>query len=460
MRTDLEIEVLESIRPGPVEARRLQDISDLLIAKINDSGIALGLLVGSFSRGTWIRGQHDLDIFLLFPPDTNREDLEEKGLKLARYVIADFTDEYYEKYAEHPYLHARIGDIKIDLVPCYNLKPGSPLISAVDRTPFHTKYVKERVDSLTDDILLLKQMMKVIGTYGSDQLTGGFSGYICEILVIYYNEFHSLLEAASHWKYGTLVDKEKHKSKSFSDPLIVIDPVDPKRNVASAVTIEKMSEFIEAARAYLVMPSRNFFIKFPNPKFSCSELKLILNERGTELYIIRIKRPALIDEIIGPQMKRSTNAITVLLQEHEFVVNRSAFAMNNDECIFIFEMMIDNLPAVRRHSGPSIFIEKNSLEFFRKYRKERENVFSGPFIDGENYIVEVKRKFCTVSELIHSEKFLQIRHGKQIRNAISEGFSLTSSAKSFIPEFSDELYSFFHRSSPLLKIEQEDKEKK
>lgn len=453
MKSDIELEILNIIRPDPFEKSRLEKISNFLIARVNESGIAKGLLVGSFSRGTWIRGQHDLDIFLLFPPQTKREDLEVKGLEIARSVISHCTKEYYEKYAEHPYLHARIGDVKVDLVPCYHLLPGSPLMSAVDRTPFHTRYVKEKVATLTDDILLLKQMMKTIGTYGSDQITGGFSGYLCEILVLYYNGFHTLLEAAAHWKFGITIDNERHQIKPFSDPLIVIDPVDSNRNVASAVTLEKMTGFIEAARAYLVNPSVLFFTPVKIPKFTGSDLSSILSKRGTKLYTIRFNRPDLIDEIIGPQMKRSLNAITVFLAENEFIVNRNAFAMNEKECIFILEMLIDLLPPVRRHTGPSIFIEKNSERFFRKYERDRENTFSGPFIDDGNYIVEVNRRFCNIIELIKSEKFLQIGHGKHIKLALIQGYLLDSGEASFIPEFAAEFYNFFFRSSPLLKIE-------
>jgi tRNA nucleotidyltransferase (CCA-adding enzyme) len=56
-------------------------------------------LVGSAARNTWISGTHDLDIFIMFPEDASREELEKKGLAIAR-KIAEESEIYEERYAE------------------------------------------------------------------------------------------------------------------------------------------------------------------------------------------------------------------------------------------------------------------------------------------------------------------------------------------------------------------------
>ncbi len=110
----------------------------------------------------------------------SREELETEGLALARSIATLFTDRFHEKYAEHPYINATIDDVDVDLVPCYNVDSATRIQSAVDRTPFHTRYITDKINGLIDDVLLLKQFTKAGGIYGSDQMTEGFSGYLCE----------------------------------------------------------------------------------------------------------------------------------------------------------------------------------------------------------------------------------------------------------------------------------------
>ncbi len=125
----------------------------------------------------------------------------------------------------------------VDLVPCYHVDSATRIQSAVDRTPFHTRYITDRINGLIDDVLLLKQFTKAGGIYGSDQMTEGFSGYLCELLILYYGGFTPLIRAAATWRPGLVIDIENHVAKKFDEPLVVIDPVDPKRNVAAAVSL-------------------------------------------------------------------------------------------------------------------------------------------------------------------------------------------------------------------------------
>ena len=172
--------VLATLRPTCEEREHVCDLAQQLLAAIERSGKAKGMIVGSVARDTWVRGDRDLDVFLLFDPGLSREQLEMEGLTLARSIAASFTDRYHEKYAEHPYINASIDNEDVDLVPCYAVDSAMKIQSAVDRTPFHTRYITEKINGLIDDVLLLKQFTKAGGIYGSDQMTEGFSGYLCE----------------------------------------------------------------------------------------------------------------------------------------------------------------------------------------------------------------------------------------------------------------------------------------
>ena len=215
-RRIFEDDALESLRPGEDERDHIYSIAAVLVNKIQGSGLADAMVVGSVARDTWISGDRDLDVFMLFPPSVSREDLEENGIRLGREIVEEMGGIPVEKYAEHPYINTIIDGLDIDLVPCYAVEDASSIQSAVDRTPFHTRYIKERIGGLEDDVLLFKQFAKTGGVYGLDLMTEGFAGYLCEVLVLYAGGFGPLVESVSHWKPGMVIDIENHQQKDFT----------------------------------------------------------------------------------------------------------------------------------------------------------------------------------------------------------------------------------------------------
>ena len=155
------------------------------------------------------------------------------------------------RYAEHPYIHGTWNGMEVDLVPCYKIDSTEHLISAVDRTPFHTRYVREHLkEDQKNDVRLLKQFMKGIGTYGAEARTRGFSGYFLELLVLRYGTFKDVINAMAGWTNGTVLSLERAGGKRFNDPLVFFDPVDPARNVASALSVGSFARAIYAAHIW------------------------------------------------------------------------------------------------------------------------------------------------------------------------------------------------------------------
>src|SRR6056297_2373000 len=188
------------------------------------------MLVGSTARDTWISGDRDVDVFVRFPPDIDRETLERDGLAVGHETLP----EGHEEYAEHPYVTGERDGFAVDVVPCYRLDAATDIRSAVDRTPFHTTYLQERLDdALAGEVRLAKAFLKGIGVYGSDLRTRGFSGYLTELLVLEYGGFREFLDAAADWHPPVELDPEEHGTESFGDALVMIDPTDPERNVAA-----------------------------------------------------------------------------------------------------------------------------------------------------------------------------------------------------------------------------------
>jgi tRNA nucleotidyltransferase (CCA-adding enzyme) len=448
-RSPLEEKVLADIRPTQGERDHVCGLAEKLLEAIAASGKAQGMVVGSIARHTWVRGDRDLDVFMLFDPGLSREDLESEGLGLARKIAGMFTDRYHEKYAEHPYISALIDDVEVDLVPCYAVESAARIQSAVDRTPFHTRYITDKINGLVDDVLLLKRFTKSGGIYGSDQMTEGFSGYLCELLILHYGGFHPLLKAASEWKPHTTIDLENHTAKVFDEPLVMIDPVDPKRNVAAAVSLDRMVAFVELARGYLEEPSEHFFSPPVKHSITREELAALLAERGTSLYAITFPTPPYIEEVIVPQLKRSVIALAEHLERNGFVVHHTHYTMQPDRCIFLFELLVADLPKIRTHLGPPVWNRVNAEKF-----REKHIVSSlpGPYIRNGHYEMEVFRDYTNARDLLGSDSLLQVSLGKHVRQSLSQGWKVDEGADCWHEEFVSFIAAFFRRGSPFIRV--------
>lgn len=425
---------------------------DRLVPAIEARGVG-AMVVGSASRGTWVRGDRDLDLFLLFPPELDRESLERDGLAIARAIALEFGDGYREKYAEHPYINSTVDGIDVDLVPCYSVASATEIQSAVDRTPFHTRYVSERIGELVDDVLLLKQFAKAGGVYGSDQMTEGFAGYLCELLVLRYGSFECVLAGASGWRPGTVIDLEGHAAKRFEEPLVVVDPIDPNRNVSASVSLSRMMAFVELARGYLAAPSAAFFEVRPDPPIGGGAFADALAARGTALYAIRFPTPNLIEDVVVPQLRKSLEGLAQLLGRHGFAVNRADCEMGPDYCLLVFELLVDALPAVARHQGPPLWNGENAAKFREKYAAPpAAGPFAGPFIEDGRYVVEVPRRYRTAGALLGSEEILGVSLGKNVRRALADR-ELLAGAECWSAEFAPFLGAFLDPASPLVRLE-------
>ncbi len=255
----IEEEVLKIIKPTEEDKKGIEKVLEIIRERLNKLDFEVE---GSFRKGTWLRQDTDIDVFVFYPKDVGKEYLERNALNDIINRIKDL--DYTLAYAEHPYVIVNINNVEVDIVPALRVESGDKAITAVDRTPFHTKYVTSHLDERgKDEVRLLKRFMKGIGVYGAELKVQGFSGYATELLIIYYGNFRKVLEEASKWKHPIKIELTK-PMKIFSEPLIIPDPVDPKRNVTAAVSLKNIATFSIAAKYYLKNPSIEFF--FPSKK--------------------------------------------------------------------------------------------------------------------------------------------------------------------------------------------------
>lgn len=421
---DIDYEnILFKIKPSEKENRKVRKLSNQLIKVINKSAEEMGVqaeavLVGSVAKGTWLAGNADIDILIKFPLDTEESYLKQYGLKIGHKTIQSVEGSSEERYASHPYVTGYVDNYYVDFVPCYDIADSEELKSAVDRTLLHTEYIKANLrPKQADEVVLLKKFMESVGTYGSEFKVGGFSGYLCEMLILRYGNFiETLRNAAENWNYGFSFDLEDYgTSKLFKDPMVAVDPVDSKRNVAAALTLQKMSEFVVAAENYINNPTEEYFglKKFETDTGS---LKKEYDARGTRTVILCFKPPSIPADAVYPQIKKTENSIVKVAESEGFTVFGSESWTDESElAVILVEFETWKLPTIKKHLGPYIWIREHQERFLEKYG-------GNAWIEGDRWVVGVEREYqdaeTLLSDLMTGKKSGYLKFGKHLKKKI------------------------------------------
>ena len=442
---NVEEQILSRIRPTAKEEARIEavvrEILERLRATLQKRGWdAKPFLAGSVAKGTHLTGT-EIDVFVAFPPDVAREDLETRGL-----ALGEILERGAHLYAEHPYTRGWYGGFEVEIVPCYRITDASQRMSAVDRTPLHVDYVLGRVkDGQTDEIRLLKAWAEGIGVYGAEAKILGFSGYLCELLVLKYGTFRGVLEASLAWRRGLVVELDRVAGRSFEEPLVVIDPVDPNRNVASAVSLEQLATFVHAAREYLQKPSERFFFPRPVKPLSVPRLRSLAKQRGGGLLAISIPAPAITEDVLYPQLRKAHRAFLDAFHREEFRVSDSRFDLVGKEAVFLFEFAVAALPRVSRHEGPPVWV-KNAQAFLDKWQRNPKTI-AGPFIQGERWVVDVARDVTTAPGLVKAT-WRKLSLGKDLDKAARRSLRLRFGADALRAAYADAWTRLFDKRFP------------
>ena len=394
----LEEQVLKRVVPSEEEEARIrstvEDVQRRIAESIRKRGLdAEPLLVGSVAKGTHL-SQAEIDIFVCFPRTTPRDALEKVGLELG-----EFLKDKARMYAEHPYTRGRWNGFEVEVVPCYRITDASERMSAVDRTPLHAAYVIGKLGPRQrDEVRLLKAFCEGVGVYGAEAKVQGFSGYLCELLVLRYGTFRGVLEASRGWLRGVPIELDRRAAKAFPEPLAVVDPVDAERNVASAVGEETLATFMYAASQFLPKPRIEFFFPRPRTPLTVAKARDLLKRRGTTLLGITFPAPKLTDDILYPQVRKAHRAVADLCRKAEFRTVRSRFAVVDGRVLLLYEFEVFALPAVEKHRGPPVAV-KNADDFLKRWRGSR-GALSAPYIEGERWAVDMRRGATDAGHLV------------------------------------------------------------
>ena len=406
-RGRIEEEVLKRIRPSREEREKAERIWRLVRERLEDALRRKGVdaevtLQGSLAKDTWLSGDLDIDVFVLFPRSW-RSRLDD-AKELFKEAFRGFPVE--ERYAAHPYIRVLVEDVWVDIVPALRVASGAEAETAVDRTPFHTEYVKRRLDEeQRDEVRLLKRFLHGIGVYGAEIAVQGFSGYLAELLIAAFGCFRTVLEKAAQWKPPIVIDLEGHYGgvvervlERFRDqPLIVVDPVDPRRNVAAAVSVRSLALFVIASRLYLRQPSLVYFWP-PEPRL---EPHLVLRGAGERAWRIIVAAYDLHGEppdVAWGLVRAAARRAKSLLEERGVHVIDFDGVYCEGEGLGLILVEVEDYPGplLRLHVGPDAWSGERAERFILK-SIERGDV--GPWVGGEGRLYSLREKTIGLREV-------------------------------------------------------------
>lgn len=322
-------EVLNGIIPTNQELDLINEIVEklksLLEKKAKELNIVYTRIEPQGSTGikqTQLRNDFDIDLFIGLNYDLYKpkyKGLSKNKLKKASKkdfldlcnnwiikTLSDYVKEFHSPrllYAEHPYVTVDFITqnlkIKIDIVLYFDLdveyiRKNGP-ITAVDRSPWHGRFVRDNLSiEQKNHVRLLKQFFKACHSYGDKSAVGkvGFIGYSAELLVYYLGDFQNVIKTFNNLKENPL-DYYKRSIKELSkiihfqnDYLIITDPIDMNRNVASAISEKAYKYCNQRIKEFIANPSKIFFEIRPIPETNLISSK---DRILSKIFIIELK---------------------------------------------------------------------------------------------------------------------------------------------------------------------------
>lgn len=346
---------------------------------------ATAMVGGSYAKGTFLKST-DVDVFVMFDKsysDNNISDLLEVVLKpLKPEKIRGSRDYFQVKHFE--------------VVPVIKIDNPKEAQNVMDVSPLHVDWVRKHIGKLQDDVKLAKLFCQAANIYGAESYVNGFSGYILEILIIYYRGFNNLLKAAAGWRPKVVIDPSRHhkgknilktlNASKLHSPLVVVDPVQPHRNAAAAVNIAAFDLFVLKAKQYLLKPSPLFF---RHQMFSAKKAQLEAKKRGTKILFIEVKTLPGNKDVAGTKLLKAHQYIGKQLAMNEFRIMDSGWDFN----IFWYELLEDILPKYRKHMGPLAYVKGVNMEkFLNKYKNIQ--------VENNRLFVVIPRKYVKACDLL------------------------------------------------------------
>jgi tRNA nucleotidyltransferase (CCA-adding enzyme) len=252
---DLQKTIIDSLKQALSDHPRSKEYSYSFIEAQGSTG----------RKQTQLRGAADIDLFVGLKPEDYTAILEKPHKKKhydLDHLMASMVKDWFvpavsglnatnvqRAFSQHPYLSLKMMNLEIDILGCFDIDSvtlsNSGPITAVDRTVHHTNYVADLLtDEKRDDARILKSFVRASHAYGDQCAVGrmGITGVFLELLAILSETLDDAFDALEQLDSNPIDPLERslvelRKNPSFRDDyIILIDPTDHQRNIASSFT--------------------------------------------------------------------------------------------------------------------------------------------------------------------------------------------------------------------------------
>lgn len=374
-------------------------------------------------KQTQLRGASDIDIFVALSPNDYKD-----ILKLPKRNMRDRLHKEFEKivkewfkpaainagctnikitYAEHPYLSAKISGFDVDILAGFWLEPQELLkhgpITAVDRTPHHSRFVHKNLSKKQkDEVRLLKAFLRACYTYGDTCAIGrsGFTGFSVELLIYFNKTFERVLLNLKNLPktpidfFGRKTEELREHPKFGKDFLIIVDPTDPNRNAAASIDKRAYLYTNHVAQKFLINPSKEYFIKKPINPLSLEEER---KYKG-QLLIIEFKNTKNLHyAVLRDKLYRLASRLSLLLEKEE--AGEERFGKTIHEVYFEDPIYALGFYFPKKEIG-QYFLRKgppaDMIDHVKKFLQKHPNAF----VKNGVYWARIKRKYTKPKDLI------------------------------------------------------------
>lgn len=416
---DLQKAIIDSLKQALSDHLRSEEYSYSFIEAQGSTG----------RKQTQLRGAADIDMFVGLKPEAYAAILDKPHKErhqdldnLMSSMVKDWftpavteldTTNVQKAFSQHPYLSLKMMDLEIDILGCFDIDTATLSdtgpITAVDRTVHHTQYVADLLtDEKRDDARILKSFVRASHAYGDRCAVGrmGITGVSLELLAIFSENLDAAfdeLEQIDSKPIDPLKRSitELRKNPAFRDDyIILIDPTDHQRNIASSFT-PRAYEWVK----YRIDRLREESMK--NDENAVSEI-LLESSIPTDTIPEWLAKHASTWEfksdgskhytILRDKLYRVANKMQAILQTER--TGESRFGETLVEIYFEYDifsigLLVEN-PEISEHytrRGPSIDLVEASNEFRKSHPKSEER-------DGFLWITE-ERQWRDPQELVN-----------------------------------------------------------
>lgn len=385
-------EVLDEIKPSKEDEKKIKGKINNLLKKLNKNlKYAKAVLGGSGEKGTWLKDTHDADIFVQFDYKKFKNKSSELSDILERTIKKSFS-KYERVHGSRDYFHIKDKDFIFEIVPVLKITKAEQADNITDVSLLHARWVKKN-KRYADDIRLLKQFCKANKVYGAESYIHGFSGYVCEILVIYYKGFLKLMRNVSRWKDKVVIDAAGHyknknkimfelnKSK-LTSPMVVIDPVQKDRNAGAAISEEKFELFKKRAKDFIKKKKKDLFII---KDMSEKDIKS-METKTKKAIILEVYNKKAKEDVAGCRLLKAFGFFSETMQNYGFKVYDKGWHWDKEKrALFWYITDRKKISKIELREGPPLEMKEAVKDFKKAHKKTKTK--------NKKIYAEVKRRF-------------------------------------------------------------------